>query len=90
MNTLLVTGGAGFIGANFIHHVLAVTGMRVVNLDALTYAGNPESLAGLDPTVISWSRVISPMQAALRAHCSIRIAPMRSCILPPRATLTAP
>jgi len=49
MNTLLVTGGAGFIGANFIHHVLAVTGMRVVNLDALTYAGNPESLDGLDP-----------------------------------------
>jgi len=50
MNTLLITGGAGFIGANFVHHVLAATNMRVVNLDALTYAGNPESLAGLDPS----------------------------------------
>ncbi len=49
MNTLLVTGGAGFIGANFVHHVLDATDMGVVNLDLLTYAGNPESLAGLDP-----------------------------------------
>ena len=49
MNTLLVTGGAGFIGANFVHHVLGATDMQVVNLDALTYAGNPESLTGLDP-----------------------------------------
>jgi len=49
MNTLLVTGGAGFIGANFVRHVVANTEMRVVNLDRLTYAGNPESLDGLDP-----------------------------------------
>jgi dTDP-glucose 4,6-dehydratase len=49
MQTLLVTGGAGFIGSNFIHHVLATTDCSIVNLDLLTYAGNPESLSGLDP-----------------------------------------
>jgi len=43
---LLVTGGAGFIGSNFIRWVLARDGLvKVVNLDALTYAGNLESLA---------------------------------------------
>jgi dTDP-glucose 4,6-dehydratase len=42
---LLVTGGAGFIGSNFIRHVLATHGDdTVVNLDALTYAGNLASL----------------------------------------------
>jgi len=49
MQTLLVTGGAGFIGSNFVHHVLETTDCSVINLDFLTYAGNPESLAGLDP-----------------------------------------
>lgn len=47
MKTLLVTGGAGFIGGNFVHDVLATGGYRVVNLDALTYAGNPDTLASL-------------------------------------------
>ncbi len=45
--TLLVTGGAGFIGSNFVHHVLEHTDDRVVVLDKLTYAGNRASLAGL-------------------------------------------
>ena len=45
--TILVTGGAGFIGANFIAHWLANTTDAVVNLDALTYAGNFETLAPL-------------------------------------------
>ena len=43
--TVLVTGGAGFIGGNFV--LGAVGRLRVVNLDALTYAGNPETLAPL-------------------------------------------
>lgn len=47
MSTLLVTGGAGFIGANFVHQVLATTDHRVIVLDKLTYAGNPASLSGL-------------------------------------------
>ena len=37
---ILVTGGAGFIGANFVLDWLAATGEPVVNLDKLTYAGN--------------------------------------------------
>jgi len=45
MGTVLVTGGAGFIGSNFIRHALAATEDRVVVVDALTYAGNMESLA---------------------------------------------
>ena len=49
MRTLLVTGGAGFIGANFIHYWLKQhADDRVINLDALTYAGNLENLAGLE------------------------------------------
>ena len=46
MKTLLVTGGAGFIGGNFVHQAVA-DGLRVVTLDKLTYAGNPETLAPL-------------------------------------------
>jgi len=45
---ILVTGGAGFIGANQVRWLLANTDDRVVNLDALTYAGNLENLAGLE------------------------------------------
>ncbi|MFE6734182.1 dTDP-glucose 4,6-dehydratase [Microbacterium sp. NPDC057650] len=44
---LLVTGGAGFIGSNFVHHVMAHTDHHVTVLDKLTYAGNRASLAGL-------------------------------------------
>ncbi|MBA8816667.1 dTDP-glucose 4,6-dehydratase [Microbacterium halimionae] len=44
---LLVTGGAGFIGSNFVHHVLAHTDDHVTVLDKLTYAGNLASLEGL-------------------------------------------
>ena len=46
---ILVTGGAGFIGANFVHHWLARGGEgHLIVLDALTYAGNLASLAGLE------------------------------------------
>src|SRR5580765_4596628 len=47
-NTVLVTGGAGFIGSNFVLDWIAATGESVVNLDALTYAGNRENLASLE------------------------------------------
>ena len=40
---LLITGGAGFIGSNFIHYILEkYPGYEIVNLDILTYAGNLE------------------------------------------------
>ena len=48
-HNVLITGGAGFIGANFVRHWLGRRGEgRVVVLDALTYAGNPENLQGLE------------------------------------------
>ena len=47
MRTWLVTGGAGFIGGNFVLGAVR-DGIRVVNLDALTYAGNRDTLASLD------------------------------------------
>ncbi len=45
--TVLITGGAGFIGANFVLDWVANTSEKIVNLDKLTYAGNLESLASL-------------------------------------------
>jgi dTDP-glucose 4,6-dehydratase len=47
MKTLLVTGGAGFIGANFVLQAVAA-GNRVVNLDKLTYAGNLQTLESIE------------------------------------------
>ncbi len=46
MRTYLVTGGAGFIGSNFIHYMFGKYGdeIRIINVDSLTYAGNPENL----------------------------------------------
>ena len=45
--TVLVTGGAGFIGGNFVLDLVGSGAFRVVNLDALTYAGNPDTLASV-------------------------------------------
>jgi len=47
VSTLLVTGGAGFIGSNFVHYVLKNSNYNVIVLDKLTYAGNLSSLEGL-------------------------------------------
>ena len=47
MARLLVTGGAGFIGSNFVHYVVNHTDHHVTVLDKLTYAGNRASLSGL-------------------------------------------
>ncbi|HEY5237904.1 MAG TPA: dTDP-glucose 4,6-dehydratase [Rhizomicrobium sp.] len=45
LSAILVTGGAGFIGAATIRHLLAETGATIINLDKLTYAANPAALA---------------------------------------------
>ena len=46
--TILVTGGCGFIGSNFVRLLLTTRpDLQVINLDKLTYAGNPENLADL-------------------------------------------
>ncbi|MCA9034410.1 MAG: dTDP-glucose 4,6-dehydratase [Planctomycetaceae bacterium] len=48
MKTILVTGGAGFIGSCFVRRAVARGGVRIINLDKLTYAGNPDSLPQTD------------------------------------------
>src|SRR5258708_19595519 len=66
---LLITGGAGFIGSNFVHHWLANsrTG-HVVVFDALTYAGNIENLSDLkDDPRYTFVRVDICDEAAVRA-----------------------
>jgi len=46
---VLVTGGAGFIGSNFIHYIIKVhPNYEIINLDKLTYAGNLENLSGIE------------------------------------------
>uniref|UniRef100_UPI002620578A GDP-mannose 4,6-dehydratase n=1 Tax=Acidiferrobacter sp. TaxID=1872107 RepID=UPI002620578A len=47
MRTILVTGGAGFIGSNFVLEWLSEADHAVVNLDKLTYAGNIQNLEGV-------------------------------------------
>lgn len=54
MARLLVTGGAGFIGSNFVHHVIGHTDHHVTVLDKLTYAGNRSSLAGILDTRLTF------------------------------------
>ena len=54
MTNLLITGGAGFIGSNFVHHVVAHTDHHVTVLDALTYAGNRASLDGLPDSRVTF------------------------------------
>lgn len=49
MKRILVTGGAGFIGANFVRYMTAHSEVDIVVVDSLTYAGNRDSLAGLPP-----------------------------------------
>lgn len=48
MKTILVTGGAGFIGTNFVYYMLKNHDYNIINLDKLTYAGNLDNLAALE------------------------------------------
>jgi dTDP-glucose 4,6-dehydratase len=73
VETLLVTGGAGFIGSNLVRLALGRTAARIVVLDKLTYAGNLQSLAGLadDPRFVFVQADIADREAVaavLRDH----------------------
>jgi dTDP-glucose 4,6-dehydratase len=73
MQPILVTGGAGFIGSEFVRQWIALERSAVINLDALTYAGNLDSLASIahDPRYLFVQGSIgdeSLVRAVLRAH----------------------
>lgn len=74
MGKILVTGGAGFIGSNFVHYLLENTQHSVVVLDKMTYAANEKSLEGLDPARfelvsgdITHSDTVNPLVAEVDA-----------------------
>ncbi|MCR4368815.1 MAG: dTDP-glucose 4,6-dehydratase [archaeon] len=67
MKKVLVTGGLGFIGSNFVRMLLRETRLEVVNLDLITYAGNPENLLefeGNDRYTFVKGDIASPKDAA--------------------------
>jgi dTDP-glucose 4,6-dehydratase len=80
--TILVTGGAGFIGANFVLDWLAACDEPVINLDKLSYAGNPENLASLQgdarhilvPGDIGDSALVSRLLAQYQPRAVINFA----------------
>lgn len=55
--TILVTGGMGFIGSNFIRRYLSKTGEMVINVDCCTYAGNPLTLVDLAARAVNYKHV---------------------------------
>jgi dTDP-glucose 4,6-dehydratase len=74
METLLVTGGAGFIGSNFVRLLSAETDARIVVLDKLTYAGSLESLSGLlgSPRLVFAQEDIADRKAVRRLFAEHR------------------
>ena len=91
MGTWLVTGGAGFIGCNFVRLALAETGARVVVLDKLTYAGSLENLSDVlgNPRLELIQGDIADRAAVRRLFAEHRPLAVLN-FAPPKATSTAP
>ena len=87
---IFVTGGAGFIGSNFVLQSIGRGDGKVVNYDKLTYAGNLKNLAGLqDNRSTFFIRGDSNRQSASFGRDPGEISRRRWFTLPPRATSTA-
>lgn len=72
MRTYLVTGGAGFIGSNYIHYMFRKydNEIRIINVDVLTYAGNLENLKDIETGITTHlSRLIYATGKPLRRFC---------------------
>jgi dTDP-glucose 4,6-dehydratase len=82
-DTILVTGGAGFIGSNFILSWIRERSSPVVNLDLLTYAGNPANLALLEGNRL-YRLAVGDIRDARRLAALLRE------VQPRRATWIAP
>jgi len=85
MQTILVTGGAGFIGSNFVRHMLKkYKDYKIIVLDALTYAGNRENLADMenDPRYqfhhgdIRDTKIVEKLMAEVDAVVNFAAGPM--------------
>jgi nucleoside-diphosphate-sugar epimerase len=88
-NTIVVTGGAGFIGSNFVLEWLAAEGTPLINLDKLTYAGNLRNLDAVSSDHGTSSRMATSVIATWFASFSRLTVHGRWCTLRPKATLTA-
>ena len=88
MKTYLVTGGAGFIGSNYIHYMFRKYGdsIRIINVDCVTYAGNLENLKGVEENP-NYTFVISVIQIVF-AGFLLRMILTGLCILQRRAMWT--
>ena len=79
---ILVTGGAGFIGGNFVHHMVnKYPDYQIVNLDLLTYAGNLETLKPVRLTsLLIYIAVVSPSRLEFVAMITSSTSPWSRCI----------
>jgi dTDP-glucose 4,6-dehydratase len=67
MNTILLTGGSGFIGSNFVRFVLEHRpDVNLINVDSLTYSGNPENPADIDERPLELQRAVTFVKARHR------------------------
>ena len=68
VRTYLVTGGAGFIGSNYIHYMFKKydNDIRIINVDKLTYAGNPENLKEFENNEYNKITIVRIHKTAMR------------------------